>query len=692
MKTKSKVATLADVRRWMIEDLARSGLTSKDMRVTPHLEVDGPKLGLPTHPGPFYTIEYLGVDGKPTGFIRARYQQTVEEHGFLKGVKLPKYLQTEGSDVQVYIPLGMDMLKILSDPTIPVDVVEGEKKGSCLVKNGHFAVGLTGVSCYGQKKRGVLLLPLLQRLAKGGRVITIGNDRDVPPNPDVLRATVTLAKLLADYGADVRILELPLSSDGKKNAVDDYIVANGKDGKDAYDKLHAEAKTYALCEHYIELSAQYGYIHDQGMILEYPTTEHAAPLYHSPKAFVDHVESWRKIPVEKKPPISAARAWLDSPARPEYYSVVCRPGQGRVVDGCYNVWAGWGVEPSAASTEPFEKLAKHVIPNPEQRAYFLDWAAYPVQHPGVKMHVGAVLCTHRQGAGKSLLAQTLERVYGKANFSEVDEAALKDPFMEWLPNKQFVVGEEINGAHGREFIGRIKNLVTSPTIRVNRKYREATDVENHANFLFLTNDIDSFSLEPEDRRLFVIDSPANHLEEQQRAEYVAWLEKKNGAGALLGWLQRRDVSKFNPYANPPVTDGKLDMIESARSGVEGFVHLLKTEPDAAPIDEYSAFKKVLSLHTIEELLKMFGEKKGHTTRSLRIALLNEGFQRTGKDALRIGGDRKAHLWITRNTEKIAAMSPKQIEDHYAAERNTNNTRRFTRTSVNTELKLVGRGK
>jgi hypothetical protein len=215
MKPKSKVATLADVRRWMVEDLARSGLTVKNMRVTPHLEADCPKLGLPTHPGSFYTIGYDGLDGEPTGFIRARYQQTVEEHGFLKGAKLDKYLQPKDSGVQIYIPLGMDMQKILADPTVPVDVVEGCKKSACLAKNGHFAVGLTGVSCYGQKKRGVLLLPLLQRLAKGGRVITICNDRDVPPNPDVLRATVTLAKLLADYGADVRILELPLSADGK---------------------------------------------------------------------------------------------------------------------------------------------------------------------------------------------------------------------------------------------------------------------------------------------------------------------------------------------------------------------------------------------------------------------------------------------------------------------------------------------
>ena len=57
-----------------------------------------------------------------------------------------------------------------------------------------------------------------------------------------------------------------------------------------------------------------------------------------------------------------------------------------------NVYEPNTVKPDPnADTDLFDALVKHLIPHDEYRKHFLDWYAFPLQNPGVKIRHAIIL-------------------------------------------------------------------------------------------------------------------------------------------------------------------------------------------------------------------------------------------------------------------------------------------------------------
>jgi hypothetical protein len=203
--------------RLMLADLARSGLDAEDaarMRLTPILG---------TTRGPGYRIPYFDKDGGRTGFYRTRWRD---------GKRYSQRRQPEGSKIQVYFPPGFAAL----DPTLPLYIAEGEKKGALLVKLGYRAVAIGGVDMFRSRKGGSGLHPDLRSLASGE--VRIAFDGNAATNADVIRARSELAMRLMKHGADVRLIDLP---DPKAN-LDNWIVEHGQKAFDALEPRHLSVR------------------------------------------------------------------------------------------------------------------------------------------------------------------------------------------------------------------------------------------------------------------------------------------------------------------------------------------------------------------------------------------------------------------------------------------------------------------
>jgi hypothetical protein len=233
-----------------LADLARSGLDEKDavrMRTESLTAGQCDKLVGEARAG--YLIPYFDLDGVPIqNFSRVRftYFHTPEKfNGQTVVVKQLRYKQAPGTPVRLYLPPNIPWRDVLADVSLPVAVVEGEKKSFALSKHGFHAVGLGGVDCINQSRPKEknknsdddeepdaipkVLLPELTALAAGGRRMIIGFDSDRLTKREVLAAEKRLAVALSAAGADVHIAELTSDDPDKKVGFDDLLVAQGPD-------------------------------------------------------------------------------------------------------------------------------------------------------------------------------------------------------------------------------------------------------------------------------------------------------------------------------------------------------------------------------------------------------------------------------------------------------------------------------
>lgn len=281
-----------------------------------------------------------------------------------------------------------------------------------------------------------------------------------------------------------------------------------------------------------------------------------------------------------------ASAWFDA-HRELNKGVVVKgfayvPGEAAVCiyDGTLyaNRWRdGRGAVSSSVSAEPWLRHVERVVPNLIERNHLLDVMAFKLQNPSVKIN-HAVLLGGTPGCGKdTLFAPFIRAICGpyERNKSTLDKDSLVSQFTYHYESEVVVVNElrPDDFKDRRQVENILKPVIAAPPeyLMVNRKGMHPYKAINRTLVVAFSNHKDAIALTSDDRRWFVLWSPAPRMEEAQAKALWSWLMDRGGFGAVSGWLMQRDVSAFNPGAMPPVTEAKRLMIEDARSPAEQFV-------------------------------------------------------------------------------------------------------------------------
>lgn len=138
--------------------------------------------------------------------------------------KQAKYISPSGSGVRVYFPPGTNS-RIEADAA-EVVISEGEKKALAATQAGFCCIGLSGVDCW-HKKKSTTLLPDLESIEWGGRIVFVIFDSDAADNARVRENESLLAAALVLRGAVVKVVRLPAGDNGAKIGLDDFLVAHG---------------------------------------------------------------------------------------------------------------------------------------------------------------------------------------------------------------------------------------------------------------------------------------------------------------------------------------------------------------------------------------------------------------------------------------------------------------------------------
>lgn len=679
-----KELKLPAIEQLMFNKLAGSALDSKaaaKLKLTPAPASRMKSLGLPEFAA--FLIPYFDLTGRPSRFYRARFVEgTLKGFDVAAGKKPLRYIQPANSVSEVYLPpllTSGTWATVAADPTIPLVITEGELKSACATLHGYPTVGLGGVWSFQSNKHGTPLLPIFDEFALEGRVAYIVYDSDAVTNPDVVAAELRLAKRLTERGAVVMIGRIPPLEELTKAGLDDYIVLKGADS--FQEHVLDRAFEYAPAAQLHALNEEVLYVKDPGFVWRYALGQRLTPAAFKEHAY-SNVHYWEER-ISKTGSqlikVQAAPEWLKWEHRAEVDGVTYKPGADRIVAAQglvgrqLNSWTGWGLTtPRAGDIEPWRRLLDHLLgATTEERRYFEAWAAYPLQNPGVKMHVAAAIWGTVHGSGKTLVGHTLMRIYGR-NAAELKDTDLDDERNEWADAKQFVLADDITARGDRKFMRRLMTMITQKEIRLNPKFIPSYSIPDCINYYFTSNDPDALYMDDGDRRFFICETRAGKL--TWHDEYVSWMQSEEGASALWAHLLTLDLGDFDPHAPAPETEGKRSMIDMGKSELGSWVRELRDNS----VNMLRNAGLHGDLHTIKELHALYdpGGDKRTTLNALARELRRAGFDTATNNIVRMPDDSQVMLFAILNQDVWRANraqhgSNTKAREHYVAHRPKN---------------------
>lgn len=316
----------------------------------------------------------------------------------------------------------------------------------------------------------------------------------------------------------------------------------------------------------------------------------------------------------------------------------------------FNTWRPGGVEPEPGGDASLilEHL-EYLYADSQIRDYFLDCLASLIQAPERKItHV--LLMIGRQGTGKSFLAGLLSRMVGRRNIKTVNSDGLNAEWTENLLDCQILVLEEVMTKGRKDVYNRMKLWVTDDTALANQKNRRVREAATPRLVIGFSNHAVPVSLEPGDRRFFVMRSDV----EPRDADYYEQLFGKgmSQVGAFLSYLQRRDISSFNPSARPPMTDAKEEII------ADGLPRAEQALRELLECDNPVLKKDVVTFASVRTLIGSHIYGANVSDNQLTEALRAIGA--ANLDQVRLGQGRRERLWAIRDTDKWKSASPDEL--------------------------------
>lgn len=336
------------------------------------------------------------------------------------------------------------------------------------------------------------------------------------------------------------------------------------------------------------------------------------------------------------------------------------PGQPKGVfekDGApfYNSYVPPNIQPVEGDPAPLIEFLEYLIPAPAERDHLVKMIAWTVANPGEKLTYALLLQSKAHGVGKSTLIDIWRQLLGEKNTRKTNSEEMSGNYQSYLADTILVVLEELNLGSGIQVYNRLKDMITGPTAIINEKYLKQREVPNYANFVFLSNLDAPLLIEQNDRRFFVIDSPAQRRPDSYWRGFRDWCD--NNLGIVKSFFDSVDIEDFRPYAPPPETPAKDRLKRHSETPLVQDLREL-VENRRWPFE-----RDIVTLDAVRGALKPRGHNR-ETPQKLALALREAGFESLGQH--RVEGVERQSFWACRNSDFWLAASGKQISDEFKA--------------------------
>lgn len=270
--------------------------------------------------------------------------------------------------------------------------------------------------------------------------------------------------------------------------------------------------------------------------------------------------------------------------------VICAGPRG---DRLFNMWIDPKIEPLDGEPSIIVEHFDYLIPDPTERKLVLDFIAWIFQHPTEKLMFALLIVDHG-GTGKSWIGLLLRVLLGRENIKLLsDDDPVKDMFNGYSENKQVVVCNEASPDGKANILPRFKGVITEDTLQVNEKFIPRHEIENRSNVIAFSNHPEALKTTRTDRRWAMTrgaDDPfgvsdSGEGTKQTTAYYNCLFDcigtpemPGDEARRFLGWLKRRDLSKFDGKSIAARTDTKDELADNQLTQLEwGVIEAHRTQ-------------------------------------------------------------------------------------------------------------------
>lgn len=237
-------------------------------------------------------------------------------------------------------------------------------------------------------------------------------------------------------------------------------------------------------------------------------------------------------------------AWFSHPNRRQYQGLTFNPRT--TPQGYYNIWKGFAVEPVVGDCSLYLKHIEENISNGDMAIYdyLIAWMAQVVQRPDELIGV-AVVMRGSMGAGKGVFANEFGKLFGQHYMLLNDSSQLVGKFNGHMKEKCLLFADEAFWAGDKAAEGKLKSMITEPTINIEMKGKDAFTIKNNLHMMFATNNDWAAPAGPRERRFFIIDVGEMHLQDHVYFDAITRQMDNGGREALLHYLMNYDISGMN---------------------------------------------------------------------------------------------------------------------------------------------------
>jgi hypothetical protein len=221
----------------------------------------------------------------------------------------------------------------------------------------------------------------------------------------------------------------------------------------------------------------------------------------------------------------------------------------------YNLWRPFSYECEIENYE-FDQSAvdivkKHILilsgRNDVATEFTLDWFASCIQNPSVKLPMPVFVSG--EGAGKGSIVRLLCALLGAAKILETQEPSKEvwGEFNALMTNAYIVVLDEISKKEMSGCEGRVKGLITEPTIRINDKGKSRFEMTSYHKFIAIANP-DQYGNEPmtttaDDRRKYFMKCSDELIGNTEYFDkFYEMLENKNKMKSIYEYFRTRKIT------------------------------------------------------------------------------------------------------------------------------------------------------
>jgi hypothetical protein len=260
--------------------------------------------------------------------------------------------------------------------------------------------------------------------------------------------------------------------------------------------------------------------------------------------------------IEKQP---LGKTWITHLNRRSHTGVAFDPSSNaRVVNGYYNLWRGYGVEPRPGSWEKLKRHILDIIADGEVDCfeYIINWIAWSVQNPGKKAEVALVIRSNDEGAGKGIFFRALVSLFGRHGKQINSPNLVFGKFNGHLQDCCLMFVDEGFWAGDKKAEKLLMGLITEPTWGIEHKGLGVVFCPNYVKIVIAANDQWVVPASATSRRYAVFEIK-KEIEGGNKKKYFGGIQDEldnGGHEAMLHDLLDRDLGDWHPREGVPNTE------------------------------------------------------------------------------------------------------------------------------------------